>query len=59
MGGRKRGRMHDDYSTHAMQKFENEGKGELWNIVFIFYIFSDVRHSLSIRRLTHTVLKKL
>jgi hypothetical protein len=23
----KRGRMHDDYSTHAMQKFENEGKG--------------------------------
>jgi hypothetical protein len=41
----KEGRMHDDYSTHAMQKFENEGKGELWNIVFIFYVFSDVRHS--------------
>jgi len=47
MEGREgeRRRMHDDYSTHAMQKFENEGEGELWNIVFIFYVFSDVRHS--------------
>jgi len=47
MEGREgeRGRMQDDYSTHATQKFDNEGEVEFWNIVFIFYVFSDVRHS--------------
>jgi hypothetical protein len=52
--------MHDDYSSHATQKSDDEGEGEFWNIVFVVYVFSDVRHSFThpASRLTHTVLRE-
>jgi hypothetical protein len=32
--------MHDDYSSHATEKSDDEGEGEFWNIVFVVYVFS-------------------
>jgi hypothetical protein len=63
MGGREKREGCMMITPHTQCKnlrMRGEGKGELWNIVFIFYVFSDVRHSFihPSSRLTHTVLKE-